>query len=378
VELRNALGRASDNAGRADRAAATRRFDWIVAGASIWWMVGLFVDGWAHSNLGRLETFFTPWHALLYSGFAATAAALGIGTLVNLRAAAPQSSLVAAVRESIPGHRWRYSVPAGYELSLLGVVIFGVSGVGDLVWHTVFGIERTVDALLSPTHLGLALGLGLALSGPLRAAWRRADAGGRASWRQLAPAVISLTFTYSLLTFFTEYASPRVTPWAVLSGPRFGQSGLALGIAAILLQAAILMGFVLLVARRWRLPIGVFTFVLTVNGVLMAAFRPTLGLALLPCAVVGGLAADLLYATLRPTPRRLVRMRTFAFAMPVALYLSYFVNLAIVGPGLYGNGITWSVHFWTGSIVIAGIVGWLLSYVVIPPATPTLAISADR
>jgi hypothetical protein len=373
MELQDARGRAPARARRAGRAAGARGFDWIVAGVSIWWMVGLFVDGWAHSNLTRLETFFTPWHALLYSGFAATAAALGIGTLVNLRAAAPGSSLVTAVRESLPGHRWLRAVPAGYELSLLGVVVFGVSGVGDLTWHLVFGIERSVDALLSPTHLGLALGIGLALSGPLRAAWRRADVGRRASWGHLAPAVLSLTFTYSLLTFFTEYASPRVTPWAVLSGIRFGQSGLAIGIAGILLQTALLMSFALLVARRWRLPLGVFTFVLGVNGALMAAFAPRLGIALLPSAVIGGLAADLLYAALRPAPERLVPMRAFAFAMPVALYLVYFVNLAIVSPGLYGTGITWTIHFWTGSIVLAGVVGWLLSYVMFPPATPRSA-----
>lgn len=37
-----------------------------------WLIGGVFVDGWAHNNLAKLETFFTPWHALLYSGFAAT------------------------------------------------------------------------------------------------------------------------------------------------------------------------------------------------------------------------------------------------------------------------------------------------------------------
>src|SRR5688500_17478653 len=40
---------------------------------SAWLLSGLFIDGWAHSNLPTLETFFTPWHAALYSGFLATA-----------------------------------------------------------------------------------------------------------------------------------------------------------------------------------------------------------------------------------------------------------------------------------------------------------------
>ena len=38
-----------------------------------WLLVGVMVDGWAHNNLEALETFFTPWHALFYSGFVATA-----------------------------------------------------------------------------------------------------------------------------------------------------------------------------------------------------------------------------------------------------------------------------------------------------------------
>ncbi len=38
--------------------------------SSLWLIIGVFVDGWAHMNLAQLETFFTPWHALFYSGFA--------------------------------------------------------------------------------------------------------------------------------------------------------------------------------------------------------------------------------------------------------------------------------------------------------------------
>ena len=34
---------------------------------SLWAVTGLFLDGWSH-NHHRPETFFTPWHAVLYSG----------------------------------------------------------------------------------------------------------------------------------------------------------------------------------------------------------------------------------------------------------------------------------------------------------------------
>src|SRR5690242_3638600 len=192
------------------------RFDWIMVGVSIWWMGGLFIDGWAHSNIPQLETFFTPWHAVLYSGYLAVAITLIVRIILNLQRAAVGSdgstpSLVVAVRASLRGNRWRQAIPTGYGLSLLGVGIFLISGIGDMTWHLIFGIERSTEALLSPTHLGLALGIGLALSGPLRAAWRRFD--GASSWRQLGPAILSLTFTFSLLTFFTSYANPLISLW---------------------------------------------------------------------------------------------------------------------------------------------------------------------
>jgi len=40
---------------------------------SFWPLAGALTDTLAHSNIPKLETFFTPWHALLYSGLAAVA-----------------------------------------------------------------------------------------------------------------------------------------------------------------------------------------------------------------------------------------------------------------------------------------------------------------
>src|ERR1700730_3308035 len=127
------------------RAVSGLRFDWIMVVVSVWWLGGLFIDGWAHSNIPQLETFFTPWHAVFYSGYLAVATTLIIKVLQNLRQSAESkggtsSSLVELVRNSLPGNRWLQAVPTGYELSVLGVVIFGVSGVGDMTWHILLGI----------------------------------------------------------------------------------------------------------------------------------------------------------------------------------------------------------------------------------------------
>jgi hypothetical protein len=53
-------------------------------------------------------------------------------------------------------------------------------------------------------------------------------------------------------------------------------------------------------------------------------------------------------------------LHLFAFAMPAVYYLCYFLNLAIF------QGIQWSIHLWLGSVFMAGIVGLLLSYLVVP------------
>ena len=87
----------------------------------------------------------------------------------------------------------RRALPSGYGLSLVGAVLFGVGGALDLVWHSLFGIEADVAALMSPTHLLLIGSATLIATGPLRAAWRRPTR--RVGW----PAVLSATLLLSVL-----------------------------------------------------------------------------------------------------------------------------------------------------------------------------------
>src|SRR5215831_4367236 len=233
------------------------RFDWIMVLVISWGIGGLFLDGWAHTNVPQLETFFTPWHAVLYSGYLAVATTLVIKTISNLTkaeaglwASIAIPSLLRRSQNHAPGVSFLEAIPAGYGLSLLGVGIFAVCGVADLTWHLLFGIERGVEALLSPTHVGLALGGGLVATGPLRAAWHRHDGAEAGSWGHLGPAILSLTLTLSLLTFFTEYASPFVNPWPVYPADFLAGNGPAIGITDILLYAVLLMSVVLLALRR--------------------------------------------------------------------------------------------------------------------------------
>jgi Tol biopolymer transport system component len=607
------------------------RFDWIAVFFACWLIVGLYIDGWAHAHGKADTTFFTPWHAILYSGFALSALVL-MATMVINRARTGS---------------WVRAMPSGYGAALLGVAIFALGGVGDLIWHTLFGIEVTIDALLSPTHLLLAFGGSLIMTGPFYAAWQRAESGKRGSLA-LLPMLLSVTAFLSVLTFFTNFGHPLVKPlankayavqpvtnsllytmrpdgsnqtrlintahgsyadlaispdgsqiayiWMVtdawhlqvadadgsnpsqltredlrpwqpswspdgkqivfgssrdnsdiyvinadgrglknLTGdeqPTQGQQSIAherpsfspdgsrilysagvgsnhdiymmnvdgsnkvrlthdpanewgpawspdgkqivfssdrmgkvklflmnadgsnqvqftrsdtqfdtedwqpsfspdgkliayagysnetrsseiyvvqsdsalyprnltntpslnewspswspdsrrigfesaaidrnevfwvnreLGVAQFLLQAAILMGLLLLVVRRWSLPFGSFTLVLTANAALLSVLNDTY--ALIAPVFIASLIIDVLYNRLKPSPERPAALRWFAFATPLIYYGVYFLALAV----LPGQGIGWNVHMVAGMPVMTGLVGLLLSFLVVPP-----------
>jgi Tol biopolymer transport system component len=155
---------------------------------------GFFIDLWAHSH-GRVDdTFFTPWHGLLYA-----AAGLFGGVLLGL-----------ALRGRRNGSPWSSSLPAGYGLSLVGAGLFLASGLADLVWHELFGIEADVDALLSPTHLALATSGIMMVFGPVRSAWSKGPPTSFPGW---LPWVASMTMGLAILGAFTEYAHTAIDTW---------------------------------------------------------------------------------------------------------------------------------------------------------------------
>jgi hypothetical protein len=321
------------------------RFDWIFTLLATLLVGGVFLDGWAHNHGKVDQSFFTPWHAVLYSAFAIIGAFLFFTLIINHQ----------------KGYAWRRAVPVGYETSVLGAIIFGVGGVGDLAWHQIFGIEKGIEGLISPSHLTLALGVTLMMSGPLRAAWQRRDGEAGPGWAALLPAVLVLAYIMSLLMFFTQYAHPIIKSRVDEAG-----EGEIIGVAGILLQSAIMMGIVLLAIRRWRLPVGAFALMFTLNGLfvdVLAGDIMLLNVGILYAVL--GFVADLLNLALKPSAERAGAVRLFAFAVPLVFYAVYFwASLAIAGE------IAWSVHVWTGAIFLAGIVGLLLSYLLVPPRLP--------
>ena len=90
-------------------------------------------------QLGEPETFFTPPHAVLYSG-------VGIGLI---------SSIIAGFFLLKNKETRRESFVFGLKLIIIGSVFQIVAGPSDYYWHELFG----TDGLLSPTHLTLITGI---------------------------------------------------------------------------------------------------------------------------------------------------------------------------------------------------------------------------
>jgi hypothetical protein len=323
-------------------------FERLMAVLSVALVAGLYLDGWAHEH-GRVDqTFFTPWHAVLYSAFFLNGLVLGIVFLLNHRR----------------GCSWFTALPKGYALSFLGTPLFMLGGLGDLIWHTLFGFEVGIAPLLSPTHLLLALSGFFIMSGPLRAAWSRSESRHHQNWATLLPPLLSLCAVFSLFTFFTTYTHPLVITRTITASPYQEVNG-SLGVTGVLLQAALLMGCVLLAVRRWHLPLGTLTLMFTLNAALMSVLKDTS--VLIPAVLLAGMLADLLYACLQPSVKRPTTLRPFAFFVPFIYMLALFLTII----GVWGT--PWTIHLWLGVCMLSGVVGLLMSYVLVPPAIPSEA-----
>ena len=308
-------------------------YDWLFVATTAWLVGGAYLDAWAHNHVLGLDTFFTPWHGVLYSGFAATAAVLGVRWLRDR------------------------SLPPGYGLSLAGCAFFAVGGLADMVWHTVFGIERGIAAVLSPSHLWLIVSGGLIVTGSVRAAM--AGAGRRAP----AVAIAGAAVVFCYLGIITSFAQPYLARVAASTyqGVLPYQQAVLTGTFGVMLQSALLVGLVLTLRERFELPFGSLTLIIGLQALLLEAANTMDYMVLV--AVLGGLAGDVWLLVLRDRPA------LFAIVLPTTLYAFYVISLKIV------YGTWWEVHAVVGIVFAAGATGWLISFLMRrrTPAAPATA-----
>ena len=305
----------------------------------LWLLLAVFLDGWAHLNVPSLETFFTPWHAALYSGMVATTA----------------WTAVVIWRNRAPGEPVWQAVPRGYRGTAVGVILFATAGGLDLLWHELLGIEISLDALVSPTHLLLGFSLFLILGTAVRSA--RADSRpGNFAW---TPAAL---FTVVLLTglgaFFLIYCSAfvRPGPTALFVPMPVGTPGriqaempVVIALASYLLTTALIIAPFLFTLSASRRPVrGIVTML-----VVAAAWLPVAMVGLRPFAIAGAagatvaaIVADLLLARL---PDEWLRRRLPAVTAGIAalLWTGQLVAFAVT------DAIRWPPSLWLGAVVLS-------------------------
>jgi hypothetical protein len=317
---------------------------------ALWLLSGVFIDGYAHSHIDEtLETFFTPWHAVLYSGYLASSGWLAWLLIRNYRL----------------GLRGMRAIPAGYGTGVVGAILFAIGGVGDMIWHIVFGIEVGIEALYSPSHLFLFAGGTLIVLSPFKRAWHErgpgpGESGVEPGFRQLLPALLSLAFAASFTAFFAmnfwafghDYASQHYNAWRLtVSFDRSMQDYLygtsrVMGILNILVTNAILFIPVLWLLKRWQPPPGSFTLLWTVPLVFMTILSGWSDAYMIVVGTGAGIAADLIW---RFMPARLAYAKPYGLlaALSAVMWSGYFWAID-------QNGyLAWEPEFWGGAIVLA-------------------------
>ena len=126
---------------------------WVLVGASFWLIFGLQLDAFAHATIPDLESFWTPWHAVMYSGIAAC----GLTLLWLLRSRLPE---VVTYRSLLQ------ETPKALRLPVIGMGLLLVGGGFDTLWHNLFGIERGLEIFFSPSHYLIISGMVLVAAGP--------------------------------------------------------------------------------------------------------------------------------------------------------------------------------------------------------------------
>jgi hypothetical protein len=329
-------------------------YDWLMTVASLWTSGGILLDAYHHFH-EDVETFFEPAHGLLYAGLLAAYVFTAAAMLVNVRRGFPLAR----------------SLPAGYETTRAGLVVFALGGVSDLIKHTMYGFEQGFDALLSPTHLLIGAGMFLMIAGPIASALKRARPP-RSLAEQL-PMILAAASMMELLHWglqfiFLSEAERMNAPLVPTAFPHDTLTLLTLqyykqgiGLLAVIVQSLLMMGFAVYLARRARLAFGATTVLFVVGNTFMAASDSNyLGqfVAVVLASAAAGLCADLL----SPRPAAGARIwNWFAFLTPAAYWSVLLAVLALTMHGLW-----WTPDIIAGSILFAGFSGLFINTVAAP------------
>jgi hypothetical protein len=304
-------------------------------------VTAVFADGRAHI-LGLPDSFFTPWHAFLYSGLAIMVIWLAIVSWSSSRRSGSQCLSVA---------------PAGYRLAVVGAGLFAAGGIADMLWHFAFGVEFGIDALLSPSHLLLFIGGGLLLSGPLLGFRARPQAGSK------VPALLSVLGITLVAAFALSYLSAFLSDAPMVpvahepegtAAHTVAEGRAAAGLGSFVVTTVLLVvpSVYLLRTRAW-FP-GAVAILLTAVSAYMSSLTGFENPASILAALIAGALVDGLILVIRPRTREWVVPLLVAAALPMLLWTAQLLTIAVT------FGLGWSEAMTTGAILLSAVAGVLV------------------
>ena len=168
-----------------------------------WFLGGAWVDASAHTYIDTaLETFFTPWHAMLYSGYMFVFA------------------FYIYTKNKMKDYK--------FDVGLLGGAIFAVGGASDLLWHTFIGIEEGIEPLLSASHILLFVGSFLMLDHAFASRPNKNILDNTS--------IIAIASSYGLALFITQFMNPYLRVYSFFY---YGPENEFIGAASVFVQAFI-------------------------------------------------------------------------------------------------------------------------------------------
>ncbi|MEU4240210.1 hypothetical protein [Actinoplanes sp. NPDC026619] len=315
----------------------TARERWIMLVASAWLVTGLQLDAYAHATTPELETFWTPWHAVLYSGIAAS----GLTLVWLLRSRLP----------TIPTYRTLIALPNALRVPLLGMAFLLVGGGVDTLWHNIFGIEQGLEIFVSPSHEFIILGMVLVAAGPAMMTALRP--GDRLTIADGTVVTISALLTALPLHIYSLHAN-------VLGEFFFGEGDDPVRIYST--DAQVMHGFlfttvllllpIILIGRRWRLPIGVPAVLVAVPALAMHLMflegDPWWASLTVALAALG---IELVARVVTPLLPPATTWAVLGLAAPPVLWGTLLLVADIE------EGVGWNVHIVTGLLTYTALTG---------------------
>jgi hypothetical protein len=363
------------------RPEATWGEDAVTIGLAFYTLFALFLDGLRHNNLTGIDSFWSVAHILMYLGLLS----LGVWIAIVLLRHQPDE----------PELDWS-AVPKGYGLAFLALPLAAIAGPADFMWHSAYGFENQIDSVYSPPHQGLFIAGALLAAIPLASAWQKRAVAP--TLKEFAPTVVAMTSVSAVAMFIMHqlvpfYAGVSTTSAFQRDIARFNDAfapgskahhteGLALAlthygdkafpyyfysthhtVAGMFLFTVVLVGAMLMLRRRWRVPVGSLTIMCTLLALLFPLLSKYREAYLIPSLVLAGVAGDFLLhrLTVAPGPVKVWRVRLFAGLMPPILWGLFFICVAVF------KGLGWHATLWFGVLVTSGALGYMLSLIIFQP-----------